>query len=361
MVFDKPIFQKISKLFTKSEPKASYPYYSYLYNNQEPYWIPKNYQKFSEEAYARNVIAYRAINIVAQGAASVPWLLHKASKNDMHEIKSHSLLTLLQQPNPSYAGAEFFENLYAYRMISGNAFINIIEDQYSKRKELHILRPDRVTVVSGKKGVGGYYYSTSEEEKRFFPVNSITGKSQILHLRTFHPTDDWYGLSPLEAAAYSIDQHNNAAIWNQSLLQNGARPSGAVIVKANNSGYNGNLTEEQYQHLKEQIEEKYMSSANAGRPLLLEGGLEWQEMSLSPKDMDFIEAKNSAARDIALAFGVPPQLLGLPGDNKYSNMQEARLALWEDTILPLLDHTIDALNHWLGVQFQGLMEEKKSI
>jgi HK97 family phage portal protein len=86
---------------------------------------------------------------------------------------------------------------------------------------------------------------------------------------------------------------------------------------------------------------------NSGKPLLIEGGLEWQEMSLSPKDMDFIEAKNSAARDIALAIGVPPQLLGIPGDNTYSNMQEARLALWEETIIPLLDHLTDSLNHWL--------------
>ena len=57
--------------------------------------------------------------------------------------------------------------------------------------------------------------------------------------------------------------------------------------------------------------------------VLLEGGLDWREMSINPKDMDFIESKNSAAREIALAFGVPPQLLGINGDSTYSNMQEA--------------------------------------
>ena len=59
--------------------------------------------------------------------------------------------------------------------------------------------------------------------------------------------------------------------------------------------------------------------AQAGRPLLLEGGLDWKPLSLTPKDMDFIEAKNVAAREIALAIGVPPMLLGIPGDNTYSN------------------------------------------
>ena len=111
------------------------------------------------------------------------------------------------------------------------------------------------------------------------------------------------------------------------------------------------MSDDQYVRIKEQLEEVFMGSKNSGRPLLIEGGLEWQEMSMSPKDMDFIEEKNSAARDIALAIGVPPQLLGIPGDNTYSNMQEARLALWEETIIPLLDHLTDSLNHWLVPMF----------
>ncbi len=89
---------------------------------------------------------------------------------------------------------------------------------------------------------------------------------------------------------------------------------------------------------------------------MLEGGLDWKEMSMSPKDMDFVEAKHSSARDIALAFGVPPQLLGIPGDNTYSNLQEARLALWEQTVVPLVERTIDRLNNWLLPFFDGKLE-----
>jgi HK97 family phage portal protein len=209
--------------------------------------------------------------------------------------------------------------------------------------------------VPGDKGLPlGYVYNNGHEDK-VFPVNVINGLSNILHLKNFHPLDDWYGLSSIEAAFYSIEQHNQSAVWNQALLQNGARPSGALVMtsKLNDRPY---LTDEQFQRLKKQVDETYMGAHNAGRPLLLEGGLEWREMSMSPKDMDFIESKNTSARDIALALGVPPQLLGLPGDNTYSNMQEARLALWEETILPLLDHTADALNNWLpklfGVEFK---------
>ena len=78
--------------------------------------------------------------------------------------------------------------------------------------------------------------------------------------------------------------------------------------------------------------------------MLLEGGLDWKPLSLSPKDMDFIEAKHAAAREIALAFGVPPLLLGMPGDNTYRNYAEANRAFWRQTVLPLVARTRKASN-----------------
>jgi hypothetical protein len=99
------------------------------------------------------------------------------------------------------------------------------------------------------------------------------------------------------------------------------------------------------------MQENYTGAKNAGRPLLLDGGLKWQEMSLSPKDMEYIENKNTSARDIALCFGVPPMILGIPGDNTYSNQKEARLALWEQTILPLVRLGVGELNNWLAPLF----------
>ena len=76
-------------------------------------------------------------------------------------------------------------------------------------------------------------------------------------------------------------------------------------------------------------------------------------MSLTPKDMDFIEAKHAAAREIALAFGVPPMLLGIPGDNTYANLAEANRALWRQTIVPLVRRVTDDLSFWLAPGFGG--------
>jgi len=316
-----------------------------------PVWTQRQYQQLADEGYGRNVVAFRAVGMIAQAASSVGWFAHDHTRQT--RLERHPALTLLQKPNPTTDLPGLVESLISHRLISGNSYLHAVGPVDKAPLELHLLRPDRVKILAGKQGSplpAGYRYSHSKGETDY-PVHPATGKSRVLHWKHFHPLSDWYGMSPIEAAAYSIDQHNQAAAWNQSLLQNGARPSGALVVKSSDSNAGGRLSEDQFQRLRSQVDEQFSGSGNAGRPLLLEGGLDWTEMSISPKDMDFIEMKHSSARDIALAFGVPPQLLGIPGDNTYSNLAEARLALWEQTVLPLLDSLARSLNNWLMPMF----------
>ncbi|CAH57728.1 phage portal protein [Ehrlichia ruminantium] len=329
----------------------------------EAIWKSRDYRSFAENGYIKNVIAFRSIHMIASAAASVPIILNKNIKNDTFQIKNHPLLKLISQPNNTISKAEFIEGILTYKLISGNAYILMIENNNMVPKELHLLRPDRVEIIPGRDNRPYSYRYAINDYTLDYKINKLTNYSQILHIKNFHPLNDWYGLSPIEAASYSIDQHNQAGSWNQAMLQNGARPSGALIVNAKNTN-NGSLTQEQYNRLKAQVDDFYSGPRNAGRPILLEGGLEWKEMSLSPKDMDFIESKHSSARDIALAFGVPPQLLGIPGDNTYSNLIEARLSLWEQTVLPHLDNIISHFNNWLTPKFGNnifLSYDKDSI
>lgn len=336
----KKLLTKFLSNFGSSDPKPNF----YMYDLADPSWTNRNYGQFAEEAYKRNVVANRCINLISRSSASIDWLVYDL-RNKL--LNDHPILKVLHQPNPTQGGAEFFEALYSHKLISGNAYVLANRNKNNEIKELYLLRPDRVQVIPGKGSLPEGYLYKLEDVEVFYPVNALTGYSDVLHIRSFNPLDDWYGLSQIEAASYSIDLHNQSSIWNKSLLQNGARPSGALIVQTNDSS-GGFLTDDQFDRLKEQFESKYSGSSNAGKPLLLEGGLQWQEMSYSPKDMDFLETKNSAARDIALALGVPPQMLGIKGDNTYSNMQEARFAFWEETIIPLVDRTIDALNNWFN-------------
>ncbi len=255
----------------------------------------------------------------------------------------HPLLSLLARPNATQCAPDLFEAWYGYLLVAGNAYMEAVSVSGAVR-ELHVLRPDRMKVIPGADGwPEGYEYTASGQSVRF-PQDAEQGVRPILHMALFHPDNDHYGLSPLEAAATAVDIHNAAGGWNKALLDNSARPSGALVYQ----GKDGALTGEQYDRLKEELEGSFQGTANAGRPLLLEGGLDWKAMSLSPKDMDFIEAKYVAAREIALALGVPPMLLGIPGDNTFANYQEANRTFWRQTVLPLVGRTSKALAGWLG-------------
>jgi len=214
-------------------------------------------------------------------------------------------------------------------------------------RELYVLRPDRVTVVTDGRGwPAGYDYKVDGRSTRL--MRQAGGFMPVLHAKLFHPLDDHYGLSPVAAAGTALDVHNAGAAWVKALLDNAARPSGALVYKGLEGG---SLTEEQFARLKRELEESYQGAANAGRPMVLEGGLEWRSMGYTPSELDFANSRAVAAREIALAFGVPPMLLGIPGDNTYANYREANLVFWRQTVLPLVARTARALTGWLAPRF----------
>jgi HK97 family phage portal protein len=311
-------------------------------------WTPRDYAALTREGYVRNAIVHRAVKLVAENVAAAPVLVYEGDAlRDPHPLKS-----LLARPNPRQDGAAFLEAVCAHLLLAGNAYVEAVtvDGQGSRDvRELHALRPDRMRVVPGAHGwPEAYEYAVGGRTLRF---DQNAPLPPVLHLTQFHPLDDHYGLSSLEAAAVACDVHNAAARWNKALLDNAARPSGALVY----AGPEGSvLSDGQFERLKRELEDQYQGTANAGRPMLLEGGLDWKAMSHSPKDMDFLEAKNAAAREIALAFGVPPMLLGIPGDNTYSNYQEASRVLFRATVLPLASRIAGALAQWLAPAFGEL-------
>jgi HK97 family phage portal protein len=320
-------------------------------------WTPRDYAALTREGYTRNAIVHRAVRLTAESIGALSFVLYEGAA----ELNAHPLLDLLARPNPRQDGGSFLESVASHLLLAGNAYIEAVglAGQANNQgaaagnidvRELYALRPDRMKVVPGPDGwPQGFDYTVAGSAVRFDQGALLP---PILHLTLFNPLDDYYGLSPLEAAAVAVDTHNAAAKWNKALLDNAARPSGALVYAASEGSV---MSASQFERLKRELTDEYQGTANAGRPLLLEGGLDWKAMSLSPKDMDFMEAKHSAAREIALAFGVPPMLLAVPGDNTYSNYQEANRVFWRQTVLPLASRIGCALTQWLAPAFgEGL-------
>ncbi len=308
-----------------------------------PRWMPRDYRAFAAEGVMQNAVVYRCVRTIAESAATIPFLLYDGDR----EVAGHALLSLLSSPNARDSGTALFERWYAFLETAGNAYLEAVSLRGDIR-ELHVLRPDRIRIVEGARGwPDAYEYSVNGRTVRL--ARDASGFLPVLHGTLFHPLDDYYGLSPIEAAAKAIDVHNEGAAWAKALLDNAARPSGALVYKGTNAY--ANLTDEQFARLRRELADNYAGAVNAGRPLVLDGDLEWQSMSHSPADLDFANTRDVAAREIALAFGVPPMLLGIPGDNTYSNYREANLAFWRGTVLPLVARTASQLTKWLAPKF----------
>lgn len=292
-----------------------------------------------------NPVGFRAVRLIAESAAALPLVLQDAERR--YEV--HPLRDLIRRPNPAQGKADLFEALYAQLLLSGNAYVEAVRTpEAALPQELHVLRSDRMSVVPGADGWPvGYDYTVGTRRHRFHMGNpETTGAPPVLHIRSFHPTDDHYGLSPLEAATTAIEVHNAAARWSRALLDNAARPSGAIVYRGPEG--QGTMSAEQFDRLQAEMEAHHQGARNAGRPMLLEGGLDWKPMGFSPSDMEFHRTKEAAARDIAIAFGVPPMLLGIPGDATYANYQEANRAFYRLTVLPLATRVTAAVAHWLS-------------
>ncbi|QBX99837.1 phage portal protein [Rhodophyticola sp. CCM32] len=299
-------------------------------------WSPRDTVSLTRTGFQGNPVGYRSVTLIAEAAAALPVICQDAERRyDMHPV-----LGLLARPNAGQGRSALMEALYAQLMLSGNGYVEAVAPEPGMPAELHVLRSDRMRLIPGVDGWPvAYEYTVGAKTHRFAP-------ELICHIRNFHPQDDHYGLAPLQAAATAIDVHNAASRWSKSLLDNAARPSGAIVYRGVDGA--GGMSQEQFDRLQEEMEAHHQGARNAGRPMLLEGGLDWKPMGFSPSDMEFQKTKEAAAREIALAFGVPPMLLGIPGDATYANYAEANRAFYRLTVLPLAAKVLAQLAHWLS-------------
>ena len=309
---------------------------------QGPYqakWMQNDYETYVREGYLGNPYVFAAIRQISMAFAGIPWNVYK-DESKKTKYDTHPYLTLLRHPNPRMGGSRFWETFIGYLMLDGNEYIERVP-RSGPPQELWPLRPDRMRVVPGNltNSVAGYVYRIGSDEVAF-PAEVI------LHYKTFHPANDWYGVSPIMAMSKSVDQSNQAKQWNVSLLQNGATPTGALMSPRP-------VDDDQYRRLREMIEERYSGFMNAGRPIIVEGGITWEQMGMSPTDMAWLEGQKLSAREIAMGFNIAPELIGDPESKTFSNYGEARVALMEENVLPLADWVRDDLNGWLGPLFDG--------
>ena len=303
---------------------------------------PRNPDTLIKEGFEKNPVVYKCVDDISRAVASIPLLVYSGDK----EIDNHPISSLIIRANPTQTLSTLIRDVIAQYLVTGNGYVEAVlsnkgvGELWSKRSEFMRIKPGRNMVAAYEYNSGGGSVS--------WPVDQMTGDSNMLHLHTISLSNDFYGTSPLEAAASNVDQLNEIDIWNYATLRRGPMYRGVFMSDGTK------ISDDEIRDLREQLDRKYSGARSAGKPPILPSGLTWQNTSINPRDMAITENKDLTARFICLAFGYPPTLLGMAGGSTFSNVAEAREYLWDNTILPLLNYVLGEINNWLQQWYPGI-------
>ena len=305
-----------------------------------PIRTPDRFDRLAKEAVVDNVIGYLCVMLIASAVASIRIMVFRGDQ----ELTAHPVIDLLRRQNPMSRGARWWRDLVAFHRSAGNAYIESVRPGPTRPpRELWILRPDRIEIVAAADGMPGSYKYEFMGQQKLFEVDFHKGPVDLLHVRDFHPLNDWYGLSPVAPAARYIDLDNAAADLNITFLQNGAAPGGLLTFKER-------LPDDQRKAAEARIRNIASGPRNAGRTLVLGGDWTYTSMSSTLADMQWAQGVDHAARRICAAWGVPHCLV-VPGESTYANREQARLEWWEHEVIPYAQMLLDDVGTWLADQF----------
>jgi HK97 family phage portal protein len=292
---------------------------------------------------------FSGIQLISDEVAGIEPYLFDENKNEF--IEKHPLLDLLYHPNADSTGSEFMEQMAAFYLITGNCYIVASGTVNRPPLELWVIPPQYVTITAGSDGYAETItvapntntsdtFTRKEVDGRFRYYSS--NDKEVWHIKEFNPLQGFnylYGMSKLTPIWYEIEQYINSSIHNLSLLKRGARSSGALTSERE-------LSDDEFMRLSEQIDRFYAGAQNAGRPLLLESGIDFKEMSVTNKDMDFLELKKNVTYSIYTALKIPLPLIS-PEHMTMSNYENANLTLYDNAILPLVNRLYHELTVFL--------------
>lgn len=298
--------------------------------------------------YRKSLYVFACISKIAEKVASTEFKMYRVmnSNGDVKEVNTHPALDLLYKPNPYQTRMEFLEISEINLKTTGNAFWLKVRDDAGNVRELWNLRPDMVTVVSDPSQViRSYQYITPIEGNvvDFDP-------NDIMHIKYPDPLNPFYGLSPILTCKYRIQTENFATKFQRDFFLNSARPD-AVLKQSGDSGMK--LTAEQKKEIKKQFEKAHKGEENSSGLAILEGGLEYQLVSISQKEMDFIESMKFTRDDILVVFKVPKPILAIVDDVNRANSETAMAIFLGETIKPEVQRFIDKMNEDLMVKEFG--------
>ena len=324
--------------FWKKEEKSSNAIRSIMQRNSAT-WSAREFVAFATEGYRDNPTVRACIMAKQKAAIECPIIL----VNEKGEaVENHQILALLNKPNPMQSWEKFLTQMIGSHDIAGEG--DVLKIGIGQSVELWPLRPDWLEITTFSMGLPvscSYTPSDTYEESTVKQYQF----SELMIWAEYNPLFRWRGLSPLYSAAYSIDTLNEYAKSNKAMLENGMTPSGVLWTDSE-------VSDTSFSRLQEQFNGKYAGAKNSGKPMILDGGLKWQGMSFSPRDMEFVSGKRLSQLDVCQVLRVPPQIIGIEGSQTFANYEQARAAFYEDEVIPMVNGLLSELLGFLRKDFK---------
>jgi len=311
----------------------------------QPVQMQANPKAFIKEGYRRNDTVHKCVSYIARNAAGVRLALY-TDATKKREIESHPLLDLLNTPNKDMSGNDFVESVCAYTLLTGNSY------QYALRAfksgppdEIWSLSPALVDIVPYPLGILRYDYKITSSPVAFEP--ELIGHTKFWNPSAGTPSEDLYGLSPIEVIGIMVDINLAYRKWNLALTQNYAQPPGAWTTPAL-------LGKKEREALEHQVNQKYQGFKNAGKAPVLDGGLKFESYAVPPAQMAFLEGQGYNSVGIANIYNLAPQVVGDTSSSTYDNFEQAVYGSYTEAIFPLLDKVTGTWRRWLVPMYPDL-------
>lgn len=306
-------------------------------------WTPK-WSQYSNaqaiDARRKSVWLYAALRLRADNIAAVPWVVEVKKGGDWEQATDHPLIELLAHPNPIIDLPTMMKQFVYWLDLTGDAWSTKVRNGANRTFEWWPIFPDVMDVERKSRDtlVDAWLYRKGTESKTM-PADDV------IHLKYASPDSVYYGLSPLQAAAKSVDVDMEAANFQKVTLQNFGMPPGVFEGPKD-------LTQEQYEQGVKWIDEQSGPERNR-KPWVL-GGFTWHSMAETPHELDFLLSRKATVLEILAAYGVPPPMVGIydsAGGMNSEIMKTAEHVFWTLGLIPVLREIEGQLNLQLAPEY----------
>ena len=295
-------------------------------------WSDINYL----ETYSKSLYCYACVSKIAEKVASTDFVLNKIinSKGDTEEVKNHPILDLLYRVNPFFTKSEFLETDVINRKLTGDSYILKVRNNSGQVMELWNIRPDLVTIQAGNESYISYYkiYTKDGKEEK-------VEIEDLIHIKYPSPLDSLFGMSPLSPAQARIDTEEYASNYQRDFFLNNARPDAVIEMEVD-------PTSTQRDEMRDGWEKKHKGLGKNSKLGILVGG-KYHQVSLSQREMDFIESMKFTRDDILVAFKVPKPIVAVTDDVNRANAETAQEIFLSETIIPEIKKFVEKMNEEL--------------